>query len=126
MLLYNRIYCDNESNDSLCFGINHICVVNEHYDIRVRSRNTRLIEGNTKCRHLNKLTCEGTSRQVFICLRSRIPYPPPLHTVYDTCIQYTVLLHTGNGRIRGGGGGVELEVKGRGATIYKAGSKIPT
>jgi hypothetical protein len=29
----------------------------------------RLIEGNAKCRHLKKLICKGTLRQVFICLR---------------------------------------------------------
>jgi hypothetical protein len=28
-----------------------------------------------------KLTCKGTLRQVFICLKLRNPYPP-LHTVY--------------------------------------------
>jgi hypothetical protein len=33
----------------------------------------RLIESNTKCRYLKKITCKGTLRQVFICLR-----PPPL------------------------------------------------
>ncbi len=29
-------------------------------------RKIRLIEGNAKCRHLKKLTCKGTLRQVFI------------------------------------------------------------
>ncbi len=29
-------------------------------------RKIKLIEGNAKCRHLKKLTCEGTLRQVFI------------------------------------------------------------
>jgi hypothetical protein len=48
----------------------------------------RLIEGNAKCRHLKKLTCEGILWQVFICLRPRTPYPPPLtHCV--RVIQYT-------------------------------------
>ncbi len=42
----------------------------------------RLIEGNAKCRHLTKFTCKETLRQLFICLRPRIPHPPPLHTAY--------------------------------------------
>ncbi len=37
-----------------------------------RRRKIRLIESNAKCRHLKKLTREGTLRQVFICLR---PFP---------------------------------------------------
>ncbi len=46
-------------------------------------RKSKLIEGNAKCRHPKKLTCKGTLRQVFICLRPRTPHqPPPLHTVY--------------------------------------------
>ncbi len=44
-------------------------------------RKMRLIEGNVKSRH-NKMTCKGTLRQVFICLRPRTPHaPPPLHNV---------------------------------------------
>jgi hypothetical protein len=27
----------------------------------------RVVEGNAKYRHLNKLTCQGTLRKVFIC-----------------------------------------------------------
>ncbi len=38
----------------------------------LRHRKIRLIESNTKCCHLKKLTCTGTLRQVFNCLR------PPL------------------------------------------------
>ncbi len=34
------------------------------------------IDIKAKCHNLKKLTCKGTLRQVFICLR------PPLHTVY--------------------------------------------
>ncbi len=45
-----------------------------------------------------KLTCGGTSRLVFIYLRSRNPYPPPPHTVY----LYTVYLFIQEG------GGEEL------------------
>ncbi len=50
----------------------------------------RLTEGNSKCCHLKKLTCKGTLRQVFICLRPRTRYPPRLHTIYV----YTVHLFT--------------------------------
>ncbi len=48
----------------------------------------RLIEGKAKFRHLNKLTCKGTLRLVFISLRPKTPYPPPPYALY-TCIQYT-------------------------------------
>ena len=34
----------------------------------------RLIESNVKCRHLKKITCKGTLRQVLICVR----FPPLL------------------------------------------------
>jgi hypothetical protein len=68
-----------------------------------------------------KITCKKTFRKVFICLRPRTPYPPPLHTVYV----YTVYLFT---HWKGaGGGGEELNQReGRKATVHKAGSKIPT
>jgi hypothetical protein len=55
----------------------------------------RLIEGNAKCSPLKKLACEGTLRHVFICLRSRTPYPPPPYTLYK-CI-HSILIHTGKG-----------------------------
>ncbi len=51
-------------------------------------RKIRLADGNAKCRHLIKLSCTGTLRQVFICLRHRTPYPPPisnLWTLINTC-----------------------------------------
>ncbi len=55
-------------------------------------RKISLVEGNAKCRDLKQLTCKGTLRQVFICLRPKTPYPPPappsIHTVYV----YTVCL----------------------------------
>jgi hypothetical protein len=51
----------------------------------------RLIEDNVKCYHLKKLTCKGTLRQVFICLRPSTPYPLLPYTLY-TCIQY--IIHT--------------------------------
>jgi hypothetical protein len=43
-----------------------------------------------------KLTCKGTLRPVFICLRPRTPYPPPPNTL-DTCIQYTYSHKEGGG-----------------------------
>ncbi len=46
---------------------------NAYTSFSLGRRKIRLIEGNAKCRHLKKLTCKGTLRQVFICLR-----PPPL------------------------------------------------
>jgi hypothetical protein len=50
----------------------------------------RLKEGNGKCCHLKKLTCKGTSPQVFICLC----IPPP----FTHCIRvYSILIHTGKG-----------------------------
>jgi hypothetical protein len=45
-------------------------------------RKIRLLEEIAKCRHLKKLTCKGTLRQLFIYPRPRTPSPPPpLHTV---------------------------------------------
>ncbi len=88
-------------------------------------RKIRLIEGNAKCRHLKKLSCKGTLRQVFICRRPRTTYPPPAqctHTVYV----YKVDLFT-QGRGEGGEGGESwTREKERGATVHKVGSKIPT
>jgi len=67
----------------------------------------RLIDGNAKCSHIKKLTCKGTLRQVFICLRPRSTYPP-----YNVkCTVYSMLIHTGKG------GGVEPERRERGATF---------
>jgi hypothetical protein len=68
-------------------------------------RKIRLIEGNAKCRHLNKLTCKRTLRQVFIFQMPRTPYSPP-YTLY-TCTQ--VYLFT---RRRGEVGRVEPERRG--------------
>ncbi len=48
----------------------------------------RRIEDNAKCRHLENFTFKGTVRQVFICLRPRTPYPPPL-IVYVTVYLFT-------------------------------------
>jgi hypothetical protein len=55
-----------------------------------KRRKIRLIEGNAIFRHLKKLTCKGTLRHAFICLRPRTPSPsPPLYTLQYTCVQYT-------------------------------------
>jgi hypothetical protein len=62
-------------------------------------RKIRLMESNAKCRHLKKLTSNGTLRQVFICRRPRIVYtPPPLHIVYGYTVWYT-FSHRGGGRV---------------------------
>jgi hypothetical protein len=37
------------------------------------------MEVHAKCRPLKILTCKGTLRQVFTCLRPRTPIPPPPH-----------------------------------------------
>jgi hypothetical protein len=41
--------------------------------------------GNAKCRHLKKLTCKVTLRQVFTCLRLRTPSFPHTHIIHYTC-----------------------------------------
>jgi hypothetical protein len=59
------------------------------------------IDTKAKCRQLKKLTCKGTLRQVFICLRPASllrphgPYRPPPYTLY-TSILY-ILIHTWRG-----------------------------
>ncbi len=55
----------------------------------------RPIECNVKSRHLKKLTCTETLRQVFFCLMLHIPPPPHTHTVYV----YSILIRTGKGRV---------------------------
>ncbi len=65
--------------------------------------------------HFTKLICKGILRHVFICLF--YSPPPPLHTLY-----VHLLIHTGKG---GGRGRVDQKEDG-GATVHKAGSKIPT
>jgi hypothetical protein len=58
-------------------------------------RRIRLIEGNTKCRHLKKITFKGTLKHVFICLRNRAPYSlPPLHTLN---VYIHIFVHIGKG-----------------------------
>ncbi len=70
--------------------------VNNTLTVGPMRRKIRLIEGNAKCRHLKKLTCKGTLRLVFICLRPRNPYLPPLQTVY-LYLLYSILIYTGKG-----------------------------
>jgi hypothetical protein len=105
-------------------------------------------DAKAKCRHLKKLNWKGTLRQVFICLRPppllgfclgwssnfvcsqsgqiqsvtilQNPVPSPLHTAYVYTV-HGILIHT-----RKGGGGSWTREKVRGATVHKAGSKIPT
>jgi hypothetical protein len=51
-------------------------------------------EGKSGSEVFRKLTCKGTLRHVFICLRPRISYPPPL----VHCMRvYSILIHKGNG-----------------------------
>ncbi len=80
------------------------------------------IDTKAKFRHLKKLTCKGTLRQVFICLRPTPLLWPYLYpcTLY-TCILYTYL-HREGGRV----GGELTREKVIGATDHKAGSKIQT
>ncbi len=59
----------------------------------------RLIEVKAKCCHLKKLTCKGTLRQVFICLRPRSPYI--LNPLTDCMRVHRILIHTWKGE-RGG------------------------
>ncbi len=48
------------------------------------SKKIKLIEGNAKFRNLKKISCKGTLRQVFICLRPRTLYTP----LYILCTVY--------------------------------------
>ncbi len=85
----------------------------------LKRRNITLLEGNGKCRHLKKLTCKRTLRQVFISLKPRPHIPHPL----THCIRvFSILIHTGNG----GGRERWTRERVRGATVHKAGSKIPS
>jgi hypothetical protein len=73
-----------------------VCFIENYrnqYDVVAIRRKIKLIEGNAKCCHLKKLTCNGTLQQVFICLRPRIPYLPPPHTLYTN-----ILTNIGKGR----------------------------
>jgi len=69
-----------------------------------------------KCGHLNKMTSKGTVRKVFICLR-----PPPL---VGLCLGWSSdFVGSESGKLQI----VKLlQIMVRWATVYKAGSKIPT
>ncbi len=62
-------------------------------------RRIRRKEFNAKCRHLKKLTCIETLRQMYICLSvwGSKPHNPP-YTLY-TCTQYTYSGKGGGGRV---------------------------
>ncbi len=88
-----------------------------------KRRKIRLIEGSAKCRHLKKLTCKGTLRQVFTVYISEaqnpIPPPPLLRTVYKRVYNTVYLFTHGKGE-----GGRELRQReDKRATVHKAGSK---
>ncbi len=51
---------------------------NMHGVLGFYRRKIKIIEGNAKCRRLNKLTSKGTLQQVFVCPRPRTPDLPPL------------------------------------------------
>ncbi len=62
------------------------------------------------------MTCKGTLRQVFICLRPGTPYPTPL----AHCIRvFSILIYTG----KGDRGRVESERRGEGQQFTKLGRK---
>jgi hypothetical protein len=69
--------------------------------------------------YLKKLTCKGTLRQVFICLRPRVPHTPPPNTVYVYKV-YCTYSHGGEG---GQGGRVEPERWLEGQQYTKLGRK---
>jgi hypothetical protein len=80
-------------------------------------RKIRLIECNAKCRYLKKLTCTGILGQVFYLSEPLLSYGPvlPPYTLY-TCIQYSMLIHTGKE-------GEITKEKIRGPMAHKAGQK---
>jgi hypothetical protein len=78
------------------------------------------IDAKGKCGHLKKLTCKGTLRQVFICLRPD-PLLWPLTPAYTLPVYvYAVYLFTQG---RGEGGRVESERRLEGQQFTKLGQK---
>ncbi len=60
---------------NLKFNPEIVCIlkcIQRNFTEALHRRKIRQIESNVKCRYLKKLTCKGTLRQVFICLK-----PPP-------------------------------------------------
>jgi hypothetical protein len=113
--LYSIKWTEKQRRGHRLFSI-HICFM--------PTRKIRVIKGNAKCLHIKKLTCKGNLWHVFICLRPRSLSPPPLLT-HCTCTvckrvcSIRILIHTGKG------GKNCTRQKVRGATVHKAGSKIP-
>ncbi len=68
--------------------VNGIVLLSKQHD--PDRRKIRIIGGNAEC--------QGTLRQVFICLRPRTLYPPPLlkHCIFV----YSILIHIGKGEGR--------------------------
>jgi hypothetical protein len=85
-------------------------------------RKIRLIEGNAKCRHLKSLLLKGLFGRCLSVWGPEPHTPPNPYTLY-TCIQYTYSAYS---HTEGGGGKSWTKDKVRGATVHKAGSKIPT
>ncbi len=86
-----------------------------------------IIDTKAKCRHLKNLPVKGLCGRCLSVWGSlpsfdAIPYTPP-YTLYTYIRVYCI--PTYSHRERGGGGKLTRE-KVRGATIHKAGSKIPT
>jgi hypothetical protein len=76
----------------------------EFIDDETQASVEKLIDSNARCSYLKKFTCKGTLRQVFICLRPRTLYPPPLTHCIRVYIMYTKSHREGG---MGGGGRVE-------------------
>jgi hypothetical protein len=75
----------------------------------------RLMEGNAKCPHLKNLLVEG------LCGRCLSAWGPEIHTPPSHCKSVnSIHIHTGKR------GESWTREKGKGTTVHKAGSKIPT
>ncbi len=85
-------------------------------------RKIRLIEGNSKYRHLKILNLKGILRQLLSVWGAELHNPPPPLTHCSVYV-YAVYLFTQG---KGGGVGRWTREKVRGKTDHKAGSKIPT
>jgi hypothetical protein len=77
-------------------------LLKDHLDNRVvkgvQRRKITLIEYNAKCRYLKKLTCKGTSHQVFYLYEAPSPPVTPYSSPLTHCIRvYSILIPTGRG-----------------------------